>query len=234
LDLTFFYPNQDWPALKNITINLEPSKKIAVVGPSGSGKSSLLNIILRFYEYEKGTILFGEEDLKKYDPEKVRKYFGVVAQSSHFFNLSVRENLLIAKPHGRDEELLDVLKRVSLAHIPLDFIIGEKGSALSGGERQRLAIARLLLKDAPIVLLDEPTTGLDAVTEAEIFALLWPVIESKSLLYITHKMGGLEKMDEIIALGKGEIVERGTFNDLMEKKGYFYKLRQMEEDRLKV
>ena len=231
-DLTFFYPNQDGPAIKNITINLDPGKKMAVVGPSGSGKSSLLNIILRFYEYEKGTILFGNKDLKEYDPEKLRQYFGVVAQSNHFFNLSVRENLLIAKPHAGDEELLNALKMVSLAHIPLEFIIGEKGSALSGGERQRLAIARMLLKDAPIVFLDEPTTGLDAVTEAEIFALLWPIIESKTLLFITHKMSGLEKMDEILAFNKGEIVERGTYNELMEKKGYLYNLRLLEKDRL--
>jgi len=223
-DLTFAYPNQDVPALKNIDISLDPGKKIAVVGPSGSGKSSLLNIILRFYDYEKGIITFGSEDIKKYDPEKLRKYFGVVAQSNHFFNLTLRENLLFAKPHAGDEELLNALKRVSLAHVPLEFNIGEKGSALSGGERQRLAIARMLLKDAPVVFLDEPTTGLDAVTEAEILALLRSLIEGKSLLYITHKLDGLHRMDEIIALHKGTITERGTYGELMEKKGYFYSL----------
>ena len=234
IDVTFSYPNQDTPALKNINLKLEHNKKIAVVGPSGSGKSSILNILLRFYNYQKGQVFFGGHDLMKYHPERVRDFFGVVAQNNHYFNTTLRQNLILAKPDAEDKELLEVLNKVSLSHVSLDFNIGEKGLALSGGERQRLAFARMILKDAPMVLLDEPTNGLDAVTEGEVFSNLWPLIDGKPVLYITHKISGLKHMDEIIVLNKGEIVERGTYSELMEKRDYFYCLRQMELDRLKV
>jgi len=231
-DVSYTYPGEERKALKNINLSLAPKKKMAIVGPSGSGKSSIINLLLKFYEYQEGAIYLGDKELKEISPEDARRFFSVIAQSNHFFNDTVRANLLLAKPDASDEELTQLLAKVLLPHISLDDNLNEKGLALSGGERQRLAIARMVLKDAPILLLDEPTTGLDSLTEKEILSLLWPLVEDKSVIYITHRLVGLEKMDEIIVIAKGEIIERGTFSELMTKQGYFYQLKQLEADKI--
>ena len=210
--VTLIYPGNVEPSLKGISFLLKEGQKLAVVGPSGSGKSSILKLLLRFYDYQ-GEILLGGEELKTFLPAAVRTLFGVVSQESFLFNASLRENLLIAKPEATEEELLEVLKKVSLANFDLSFAVGERGERLSGGERQRLLIARLLLKDAPIWLLDEPTTGLDVLTEKEVLRNIWELAEKKTVVYITHRFIGLEKMDEIFVLEQGEIAERGSFNE---------------------
>ncbi|OEF97619.1 thiol reductant ABC exporter subunit CydC [Desulfuribacillus alkaliarsenatis] len=228
----FAYPNEERKALQGINYTLEPGKKVAIVGPSGSGKSSIVNLLLKYYESFEGSIRLGEIELANYTPEAARQFFGVVSQANHFFHASVRQNLLLAKPQATDEELAQVLAQVQLEHISLDDILSEKGASLSGGERQRLAIARMILKDAPMLLLDEPTTGLDSITEQEVLSVLWPQIAKKSVIYITHRLVGLEKMDEILVINKGQIIEQGSFAELMHNQGYFYQLKQLEAERI--
>lgn len=230
--ITFSYPNDERKALKDVKLEIPAKKKIAIVGASGSGKSSLVNLMLKFYTDYTGDIYLGDKNLSKYTEEEAREYFGVVAQSNHFFNETVRSNLLLAKPHATDPELQTALHQVSLTSVSLDDKLSEKGLSLSGGERQRLAIARMILKDAPILLLDEPTTGLDSLTEKEVLSVLWPLVKEKSVLYITHRLVGLQQMDEIVVLNKGEIVEQGTYDDLLQQQGYFYQLKQLEREKI--
>ncbi len=229
--VSFSYPNMQRQVLKEISFEVGQNKKIAIVGASGSGKSSILNLLLKFYKQFAGEIMVGDVPLKNISEEDARKFFGVVAQENHFFNDTIRANLLIAKPNATDQELQSVLKDVSLAHFQLDTVLSEKGLSLSGGERQRLAIARMVLKDAPILLLDEPTTGLDSLTEQEVLSVLWPKMKGKSVIYITHRLVGLEKMDEIIVIDKGKLVEQGSDKQLMEEKGHFYQLKQLEKEK---
>ncbi|OIJ20080.1 thiol reductant ABC exporter subunit CydC [Anaerobacillus alkalidiazotrophicus] len=231
-DVAFSYPNAERLALNKITFELEAKEKIAIVGASGSGKSSVLNLLLKFYKKFDGDISLGNFQLKNISEEDARRFFGVVAQENHFFNDTVRGNLLVAKPDASDEELQFVLNEMSLHHLQLDTVLSERGFSISGGERQRLAIARMVLKDAPILLMDEPTTGLDSITEQEVLSFLWPKVEGKSVIYITHRLVGLEKMDKIIVFDKSKIVEEGTYEQLMKVKGYFYQLKQLEKEKI--
>lgn len=217
--LSFRYDeNEPW-VLQNINLELLPGERLAIIGPSGAGKSTLINLLLRFWEYEKGKIYLGGYDLKSLPPELVRSYFSVVSQQTHLFNATVKENLLLAKPTATPEEIIAACQK---AHLH-DFIetlprgyetyIGEKGLKLSGGQRQRLAIARALLKDAPFLILDEATNGLDAVTERELWQELAKITEGKTTLIITHRLTGLEKVDKILRLNeKGQIKENGPLS----------------------
>ncbi|GAV22781.1 thiol reductant ABC exporter subunit CydC [Carboxydothermus pertinax] len=216
-EVSLIYPGNSKPSLERVSFSLAQGQKIAVVGPSGSGKSSIIKLLLRFYDYE-GEILLGGEDLKGFAPEAVRTLFGVVSQESFIFNTTLEENLRVAKPGASREELLEVLQKVNLTHLALSLEVGERGERLSGGERQRLLLARLLLKDAPIWLLDEPTTGLDALTEKEVLENLWDVALGKTVLYITHRLVGLEKMDEILVMEQGKIVEKGNYAEIFKRR----------------
>jgi ATP-binding cassette, subfamily C, bacterial CydC len=231
-NVSFSYPNTARKAINNITFEVDAKKKIAIVGASGSGKSSLVNLLLKFYGNYEGDISLAGKRLAEISEDEARNLFAVVAQENHFFSSTIRENLLLAKPEATDDELELVLADVSLSHLSLDNQLIEKGLSLSGGERQRLAIARMLLKDAPVLLLDEPTTGLDSITEQEVLSVLWPKIEHKSVIYITHRLVGLEKMDEIIVFEKGEIREQGSYEQLIEQQGHFYELTKLEKERI--
>ena len=231
-NVNFAYPNVERKALKNINFQVNEKKKVAIVGASGSGKSSLFNLLLKYYKDYKGQILLGDHCLRTFSEEEARSLFAVVSQENHFFNDTVRANLLLAKPNATEEELINVLRDVSLSQLSLDDVLIEKGLSLSGGERQRLAIARMTLKNAPVLLLDEPTTGLDSLTEKEVLSVLWPHLEQKSVIFITHRLVGLEKMDEIFVLDKGEILEQGSYNELIEQKGPFYQLKQLELEKI--
>ena len=231
-NVSFTYPNAWRKALKNVSFQVNEKRKIAIVGASGSGKSSLFNLLLKFYEGYEGEISLGNHCLHEFREEEARSLFSVVSQENHFFNDTVRANLLLAKPEATDDELLNVLSNVSLSHLSLDDVLIEKGLSLSGGERQRLAIARMILKDAPIVLLDEPTTGLDSITEKEIQSVLWPHLEQKTVILITHRLVRLEKMDDIIVLDKGEVCEQGSYDELIGQKGPFYDLKRLELEKV--
>ncbi|MCJ7624387.1 MAG: thiol reductant ABC exporter subunit CydC, partial [Anaerolineaceae bacterium] len=205
-DLSFTYSQSLPLALNEINLHLPAGKKVAIVGPNGAGKSTLINLLLRFWDFERGEIRIGNQDMRQFHPADIRSLFGVVSQNSYLFDRSIRENLLLARRDASDEELLSVIKRVRLydwiLELPdgLDTWIGENGLKVSGGERQRLIIARTLLQNTPIWLLDEPASHLDPITEQAVSKTINEATENRSILQITHRLSGLERMDEIIML----------------------------------
>ena len=213
-DLCFTYPDQSQPALQDISFQLDPGRRIAIVGPSGAGKTSLANLLLRFWDYSDGKILLDGRDLHDYAQEHVRRLFGFISQRTYFFNDTIRRNLRLARPQATNSELEEAARRAEIhdfiAGLPQGYetYIGERGFRLSAGERQRLALARLFLKDAPILILDEPTANLDTLNERRILDTLFRTTSGRSLLLITHRLVGLENMDEILVLEGGRIVER--------------------------
>jgi len=233
-NLTFRYPNQRTLAIHDISFKLEAGNSLAIVGPSGVGKSTLVNLLMRFWEYDSGDILLGGESLHGLGQDEVRVRCAVVSQSSYFFNASVRDNLRLARPSASQEEIEKNAKRAQIHEfimgLPKDYetFIGEQGLRLSGGERQRLAIARALLKDAPILILDEPTANLDALIEKQVLDTLFGVMKGKTALLITHRLVGLENVDEILVMEGGQIVERGTQAELLERNGTFRRLWELQ------
>ena len=233
-DLTFAYPNTTTPALEHVTFNLQPGTSIAIVGPSGAGKSTIANLLFRFWDYESEEISLGGESLKSLNQDEVRKRCALVSQNSYFFNTSIRENLRVARPKVTQEEMENAAKAAQIHEfiesLPkgYDTFIGEHGLRLSGGERQRLAIARALLKDAPVLILDEPTANLDPVTEKRVLDTLFKIMRGKTSLLITHRLVGLENMDEIIVLDHGRIAERGSHDDLVKTDGLYQRLWNLQ------
>ena len=221
MDLSFTYPARPTPTLRDITFTVPAGKSIAIVGPSGAGKSTLANLLLRLWEYESGEILLAGTSLKAYAQDEIRRRIGVVTHNSYFFNTTVRENLRLARPAATMEEMRDAARRAQIhdfiESLPkgYDTFIGEQGLRLSGGERQRLAIARTLLKDAPVLIMDEPTANLDPLTERQVLDTLFAVMRGKTNLLITHRLVGLENVDEILVMNEGQIIERGTHTDLL-------------------
>ena len=229
-NLSFTYPNQTAPALQHVTFNLRPGNSIAIVGPSGAGKSTLANLLLRFWDYSSGEITLGAESLKVYEQDEVRARIGLVSQNTYFFNTSVRENLRFARRKVTQEEIESAAQAAQIHDFILslpkgyDTLIGEQGLRLSGGERQRLAIARVLIKDAPILILDEPTANLDPLTEKQVLETLFGVMKQKTSILITHRLIGLENVDEIIVMNHGRIVERGAHVELVQQDGLYRRL----------
>jgi thiol reductant ABC exporter CydC subunit len=234
MNLSFNYPNQLQPAIQNISFELEPRKSLAIVGPSGAGKSTLVNLLLRFWEYSSGDIHLGGQSLHGLEQDEVRGRCGVVPQSSYFFNASLRENLRLGRPSASQQEIEEAAKQAQLHEfitgLPkgYDTLIGEQGMRLSGGERQRLAIARALLKDAPILVLDEPTANLDPLTEKQVLETLFGVMKGQTTLLITHRLVGLENVDEILVMERGRIVERGAQAELLERGGTYRRLWELQ------
>jgi ATP-binding cassette subfamily C protein CydC len=233
-NLSFSYPNQTIPAIHDISFKLESGKSLAIVGPSGAGKSTLVSLLLRFWEYSSGEIRLGGESLHGLEQDEIRGRCALVSQSSYFFNTSVRENLRLARPSASQEEIEQAAKQAQIHEFILGLqkgyhtFIGEQGLRLSGGERQRLAIARALLKDAPILILDEPTANLDPLTEKQVLATLFGVMKGRTSLLITHRLVGLENMHEILVMEGGQIVERGTQAGLLARGGTFYRLWELQ------
>ena len=229
-DLSFSYPNTSTPALDHVTFDLQPLTSVAIVGPSGAGKSTLANLLFRFWEYELGEIRLGGESLKFLNQDEVRKRCALVSQNSYFFNTSIRENLRLARPKVTPDEMEAALRSAHVYEFVTnlakgyDTFIGEQGLRLSGGERQRLAIARALLKDAPILILDEPTANLDPITEKQVLDTLFEVMRGKTSLLITHRLVGLENVDEILVMDHGRIVERGKHRHLLAHEGLYHRL----------
>jgi ATP-binding cassette, subfamily C, bacterial CydCD len=239
-DLAFRYPEPGaLPALAGMSFRLPPGKRLAVVGPSGAGKSTLVQLLLRFWEYE-GSLRLNGQELRGYDPARLRQRLGVVTQNTYLFYASLQENLLLAKPDAAPAELLQALQRAQLdelaARLPhgLDTLIGERGQNLSGGERQRLAIAQALLKDPPLLILDEPTANLDPLTERQVLGAMQALMHGRTTLLITHRLVGMESMDEILVLDQGRVVERGKHAGLLRQEGLYRQLWDVQNDWLGV
>ncbi|MBN2387936.1 MAG: thiol reductant ABC exporter subunit CydD [Anaerolineales bacterium] len=233
-NLTFTYPGSLTPALQEVCLALPPGRRLAVIGPSGAGKSTLVNLLLRFWDPPEGSIHLGGRDLSAVLPEQAREHFSVISQRTYLFNVSVRENLLLAKPEATWEQVEQAAREAQLHEFILDLpqgyetVVGEHGLRLSGGERQRLALARALLKDAPILLLDEPTANLDPLIERRILERILAAGRGRSLLLITHRLVALEAMDEIVVLDGGGIVERGTHAALLDGAGLYLRLWNLQ------
>lgn len=237
-DLRFAYEPGAPPALDGLDLELPAGGFVAIVGPSGAGKTTLLRLLLRFWDYEQGRIELGGQDLRAYPEEELRRLFAVVSQRSHLFNDTVRANLLLARPEASEAEMIEAARQAQIhefvASLPqgYDTFVGELGQRLSGGERRRLTVARALLQDAPIWLLDEPTADLDALTEQAVMDQLHALRAGRTTLLVTHRLVGLEVADEILVLRAGRVVERGRHHELMQMSGLYRRLWDLQMQRL--
>ncbi len=232
--VSFAYAPGEAEVLRDITFRLEPGQRIALVGASGAGKSTLARLAARFWDTTEGTVLLDGQDLRRYALADVRACLSVVDQDTYLFNDTLRGNLLLGKPAASDEEIKTALDTARLTafveQLPrgLDTWIGEQGLRLSGGERQRLAIARALLKNAPLLILDEVTAHLDVQTEQDLLQSLDALMREHTTLLITHRLVAMEKVDEIIVLEQGQICERGTHGQLLARAGRYAALYEAQ------
>ena len=229
-DISFSYPEQPQKALDGISLSIAAGEHVAVLGRTGCGKSTLLQLLTRAWDPQHGEVLLNGVPLTQYGETALRASISMVPQRVHLFSATLRDNLLLAAPQATDEALADVLTHTGLEKLlddsGLNAWLGEGGRQLSGGELRRLAIARALLHDAPLVLLDEPTEGLDAATESQILELLEEVMQKKTVLMVTHRLRGLSRFDQIIVMDNGQIIEQGNHAALMAKQGRYYQFKQ--------
>ncbi|WP_223637133.1 thiol reductant ABC exporter subunit CydC [Planococcus sp. 4-30] len=225
---SFSYPGEKSLAVDDVSVHLKPGTKTAIVGSSGSGKSTLMQLMLNVFPLDHGQLSIGGEPVETLAQESIWQEMNVVLQENHFFYGTIRSNLLIADPRASDEQMEQALAKVQLELFPLEMNVEEKGQNLSGGQKQRLAIARALLKGKSLWLLDEPVSSVDSLTGHTIYQELFQQGENDLFVIISHDLAGLEKMDQIIVMENGRIVETGSYEELMKKKSYFHQLKQIE------
>jgi ATP-binding cassette subfamily C protein CydC len=212
-EVSFRYSDQQGRVLKNISLNIPQGSKVAIVGPSGSGKSTLLQLLMRYYDPEHGSVLLAGQNIRHFDADELMSCFGVLSQRSQLFAASIKENLLIAKPDATATELNAAIKAAGLekfiGYLPesLDTWVGESGVKVSGGEARRIALARLYLKNAPILILDEPTEGLDGDTERDVFNALASFAKDKTVVMVTHREAALALADVVYEMDQGVLRE---------------------------
>jgi ATP-binding cassette, subfamily C, bacterial CydC len=220
------------PALDGLDLDLRPGRRVALVGPTGAGKSTVAAVLLRFYDLAGGSALLGSHRLDEYSLADARSVIGGCAQDPHIFDASIRDNLKLARPTATDEDLAAAAGQVRLLSwiesLPdgWDTQAGGRGTALSGGQRQRLALARALLADPAVLVLDEPAAHLDRETRREVMADLLAATAGRAVLLITHDLDGLEQVDEIVMLDRGVVAERGTHRQLLQAAGPYYRMWQ--------
>ncbi|MFG2946649.1 thiol reductant ABC exporter subunit CydD [Streptomyces adustus] len=230
------HAGQDRDAVRGVDLTLAQGRRIAVVGPSGSGKTTLAQVLLRFLDADAGSYTLAGVDAQALDGDDVRRQVGLCAQDAHLFDSSVRENLLLARKDATEDDLRDALVRARLwdwaDSLPdgLDTLIGEHGARLSGGQRQRLALARALLADFPVLVLDEPAEHLDLATADALTADLLAATEGRTTLLITHRLAGLEAVDEVLVLDEGRVVQRGTYAELSATAGPLRRMARREAE----
>ncbi|WP_420833916.1 thiol reductant ABC exporter subunit CydD [Streptomyces antarcticus] len=232
--LTARHPGQERDALRGLDLTLEAGRRIAVVGPSGSGKTTLAQVLLRFLDPREGAYTLGGADVRTLDGDDVRERVGLCAQDAHIFDSSVRENLRLARTGASEEDLREALAAARLLEwadgLPdgLDTLVGEHGERISGGQRQRLALARALLADFPVLVLDEPAEHLDLATADALTADLLAATEGRTTVLITHRLAGLEAVDEVLVLDRGEVAQRGGYAELAAAEGPLRRLLERE------
>lgn len=228
-DVTFGY-EADAPVLNNLDLHVGHGQKVAIVGQTGSGKSTLLQLVTRIWDAQSGQVAIGGRDVKQWSESALRASTSVVSQRVDVLNGSLRDNLTIALPEAEDAQLIDVLEQVGLSKLNedkgLDTWLGEGGRQLSGGEKRRIGIARAVLRQSPIVLMDEPTEGLDKQTEQQMMQLFDKHFSDKTVIFITHRLVGLEKMDLVCLMEQGQFIETGSHADLIREQGRYYQLCQ--------
>ncbi|PMH40811.1 cysteine/glutathione ABC transporter ATP-binding protein/permease CydC [Vibrio cyclitrophicus] len=229
-NVTFNYPDSERSVLSAVDLTIPATHKVAIVGQTGSGKSTLIQLLTRYWDPKKGDISIAGVELTQWNESQLRESISVVSQRVDILNGTLRDNLLIASPEATDDHLANILKDVGLEKLlennALDSWLGDGGRQLSGGEKRRIGIARAILHDAPILLLDEPTEGLDKQTEQSIMTLFEKHFEGKTVIFITHRLIGLESMDSIVLIEQGEIVENGSHEKLLNEAGRYFQLRQ--------
>jgi thiol reductant ABC exporter CydC subunit len=239
-ELSFRYEAGLPLALDGITLEIPEGSSVAIVGPSGSGKTTLIHLLNRFWDYSQGRVLIGGVEIRNCAPETIRRWFSVLPQDPYLFTGTIRQNLLMANPQASQGALLQSLRvaqaQTFVAELPLglDTFVGEGGVQLSGGQRQRIALARSLLKDSPILILDEPTTHIDPALARAMIHSLREWTTARSWIVITHRLLDLECMDQIIVLRSGRVVGRGTHRSLMASGGYYRRLWQAQAERLEI
>jgi ATP-binding cassette subfamily B multidrug efflux pump len=235
-DLSFGYGRKDVrPVLHKLNLQIRPGERVGLVGRSGVGKSTLVNLLLRFHAAERGKILIDGQDIAGVTQESLRAAIGMVTQDTSLLHRSIAANIRYGRPHASDEQVIAAAKKAQ-AH---DFIVGlrdwrnqvgyeahvgERGVKLSGGQRQRIALARVILKDAPILVLDEATSSLDSEVELAIQEELLELMEGKTVIAIAHRLSTIARMDRLVVLDQGNIVESGTHDELLRLGGHYEKL----------
>jgi ATP-binding cassette subfamily B protein/ATP-binding cassette subfamily B multidrug efflux pump len=223
------------PVFDDLSLTMSAGERVGVVGKSGAGKSTLINLLLRFYDIQSGSISIDDQTIDKVQQESLRQNIAVVTQDTSLLHRSVRENILFGRPDATEEEMIEAAKRAE-AHefilelkdiegrVGYDAHVGERGVSLSGGQRQRIAIARVILKDAPILIMDEATSALDSEIESAIQKSLYQLMDGKTVIAIAHRLSTIAAMDRLIVFDQGEIIEQGTHKQLMEAQGVYAQL----------
>jgi ATP-binding cassette subfamily B protein/subfamily B ATP-binding cassette protein MsbA len=233
-DVTFGYGPE--PVLKGITLDARPGETIAIVGPTGAGKTTLVNLLLRFFDPWSGQVLIDGVDARQLKVRSLREQVAIVLQESFLLPLSVADNLAYGRPNATREEIIAAAQAANadsfIRSLPdgYDSVIGERGATLSGGEKQRLAIARALLKGAPILILDEPTSALDARTEALLMGAVAKLMDGRTTFIIAHRLSTIRNADRIVVLEGGQLVEEGRHEDLLKKNGLYARLYHQQLD----
>ncbi len=237
-NIRFHYGKQKG-VIENLSLSVKPGEKVGIVGRSGAGKSTLVNLLLRFYDLESGKILVDGQDISTVTQDSLRAQIGMVTQDTSLLHRSVRDNVLYGRPDASEEDMIEATKRAEA----LDFIgsltdpkgrkgfdahVGERGVKLSGGQRQRIAIARVMLKDAPILILDEATSALDSEVEAAIQENLYRLMEGKTVIAIAHRLSTIAAMDRLVVMDRGRVIEDGTHDALIAKGGLYAQLWQRQ------
>jgi ATP-binding cassette subfamily C protein CydC len=231
-NVSFRYGSESPEVLQGVSLDLPPGRKLAVVGATGCGKSTLASLLLRFREPTGGSLLLNERSLDRYSGDAVREHIAALAQQTHLFNTTIRDNLLLARPDA-DQAAIEQACEKALIHEFIvaqpdgyDTLTGETGVRLSGGQARRVAIARALLKNAPLLILDEPTEGVDPEAAGHIMANIIAQVEARrqGLLLITHRLQGLQRMDEILVMAGGRVLESGSHQELLAARGYYWRL----------
>ena len=235
-DVSFSYNGKD-PVLRRFSLDIPRGKTVAIVGPTGAGKSSVASLLLRFYDIQSGRITLDGRDIRQYTLSSLRRSIGIVQQDVFLFSDSIRENIAYGRPDATEQEIIEAAKLADahefIMKLPdgYDSAIGERGVKLSGGQKQRLAVARVFLKNPPVLILDEATSALDNETERKIQQALQDLSHNRTTLVIAHRLATIRHADSIVVLTKDGICEQGTHGELMERKGLYYELYMSQFDK---